>query len=265
MTRRVLLAFVAIGVAIAPSAAAGRAHHAAAPRVTVKPGFGGPKTRFAVSFRAPDRTGLVGGIVRRYQARATGPARSGCVADPFVQAPFSRKGARVKVVLDPAKLGGAWCVGTYRGEVEEIQAPVCPVGKLCPAYFVLVRTVGKFTFHVKASSLDMAPPRFAGLQSAFACTPGPQAPGKKTPFHLTWTAAADDRTPSAQIMYDVYMSAVSGAEDFSKPTWTTPPGATFQTPGLPSHGTFFFVVRARDRAGNEDANRSERRGIDACY
>ena len=49
------------------------------------------------------------------------------------------------------------------------------------------------------------------------------------------------------------------------PSWTTPPGATsFRTPGLASHGTFFFVVRARDLAGNEDRNTVERRGLDPC-
>jgi hypothetical protein len=149
-----VLAFVVIALAATPATAAGGARHAPAPPVTVKPAFGGTKTRFVVSFRAPDRTGLVGTILRRYQVNAAGPAQSRCVADPFAAAPPSRKGALVKLVLDPAKLGGAWCVGTYHGRVEEIQTPLCPPLKVCPAYFVLVRTVGKFTFHVKASSRD---------------------------------------------------------------------------------------------------------------
>ena len=42
-------------------------------------------------------------------------------------------------------------------------------------------------------------------------------------------------------------------------------GATsFRTPGLASHGTFYFVVRARDTVGNEDHNTIERRGVDPC-
>ena len=54
-------------------------------------------------------------------------------------------------------------------------------------------------------------------------------------------------------------------EDFSHPTWTTLPGAaTFRTPGLASHGDAYFVIRARDTAGNEDANTHEQRGIDPC-
>ena len=112
---------------------------------------------------------------------------------------------------------------------------------------------------------DTTPPKFAGLQSAFACTPGPQRPGQTTPFNLTWEAAVDDVTPPALIVYDVYLATAPGGEDFADPTWTTEPGATsFRTPGLPSHGSFYFVVRARDQAGNEEANGVERHGVDPC-
>jgi hypothetical protein len=101
---------------------------------------------------------------------------------------------------------------------------------------------------------------------AYACTPGPQRPGQTTPFALTWNAASDAVTPSSQIVYDVFMSTTPGGEDFAQPTWITAPGVTrFTTPGLPSHGTFYFVVRARDQAGNEDQNTVERTGIDPCY
>jgi hypothetical protein len=116
-----------------------------------------------------------------------------------------------------------------------------------------------------APGTDATPPVFAGLQGAFACTPGPQRPGQTTPFTLSWEAATDDVTPSSQIVYDIYLASTSGGENFSKPTWVTEPGATtFRTPGLPSHGTFYFVVRARDRAGNEDRNTLERLGSDPC-
>jgi hypothetical protein len=72
-------------------------------------------------------------------------------------------------------------------------------------------------------------------------------------------------TPSSKIVYDIFISTTPGGEDFAHRTWTTQPGAiTFRTPGLPSHGTFYFVVRARDQAGNEDGNRVERVGLDPC-
>lgn len=112
---------------------------------------------------------------------------------------------------------------------------------------------------------DETPPTFPGLQSAFACTPGPQRPGQTTPFNLSWEPAVDDTTPPAAIVYDVYLATEPGGEDFAHPTWTTDPGATgFRTPGLVSHGSFYFVVRARDLAGNEDANVVERHGVDPC-
>jgi hypothetical protein len=37
-----------------------------------------------------------------------------------------------------------------------------------------------------------------------------------------------------------------------------------QLPKLPSTETFYFVVRARDGAGNEDSNTVEREGLNLC-
>src|SRR5689334_8704302 len=105
---------------------------------------------------------------------------------------------------------------------------------------------------------DVTPPRFDGLESATTCIAGPVGGGTSS-YRLVWTAATDDRTPSAQIVYDVYQAEKTGAENFSVPTYTTRRGATsFDTPQLPTDRQFFFVVRARDRAGNRDANRVER-------
>jgi hypothetical protein len=107
-------------------------------------------------------------------------------------------------------------------------------------------------------------PAFAGLQSAFYCVGGPVRPAETMPYTLTWQAATDDVTPSSQIVYDIFVAHAPGGEDFSHPTWTTPPGATtYTTPDLPSEGTY-FVVRARDQAGNEDQNKVEREGGNIC-
>jgi hypothetical protein len=107
------------------------------------------------------------------------------------------------------------------------------------------------------SGADTTPPTFAGLQSAFAACTGPTS--ETTPYTLTWQAATDDVTPSSEIVYDVFLAHTPGGEDFSQPTWTTPPGVTtYPTPGLP--GTDYFVVRARDQSGNEDQNKVERKG-----
>jgi hypothetical protein len=68
-----------------------------------------------------------------------------------------------------------------------------------------------------------------------------------------------------KIVYDVYQASAPGGEDFSTPTYTTAPGATsFVTLPLPTDQAVYFVVRARDKAGNSDANTVERQGQNLC-
>jgi hypothetical protein len=191
---------------------------------------------------------------------------SGCVTNFNVRAPDAHAGSPVQAVLNPRRLGGRWCEGTYHGKITELQTAVCPHGELCPSYVLVRRRIGPFTLHVLAKPpSDTRAPVFAGLERALACTPGPQRPGQTTPFTLSWYAATDNITPSARISYDIYLTTTSGGEDFSQPTWTATPGTTqFRTPGLPSHGSFYFVVRARDLAGNEDENTVEQHGLDPC-
>jgi hypothetical protein len=123
-----------------------------------------------------------------------------------------------------------------------------------------------FSFVVLSTSgADTTPPAFAGLQSASYCHGGPEQPNEPTPYELSWQPASDNVTPSWQIVYDVFTASSPGGEDFSHPTWTTSPGATsYKTPPLPSEGTY-FVVRARDQAGNEDQNTVEREGVNVCF
>jgi hypothetical protein len=259
-----LLGISAIVAATVSPATAAPPHRA---RITVKPATGFRWTSFAVGFRAPQRTGRYGAVQRRYWVFVAGPSGGGCDATASTAVPPTPKGLRISVAVFPSRGRGGWCPGTYHGRVQELQTHVCPPGKACPHDVVLLRTVGKFRFDVRSwsGSGDTTPPAFGGLARAFACTPGPQRPGETTPSNLSWQPATDDVTPSPEIVYDVYLATTPGGEDFSTPTWITPPGATsFRTPGLPSHGTFYFVVRARDQAGNEDRNRVEHRGIDPC-
>ncbi len=114
-------------------------------------------------------------------------------------------------------------------------------------------------------SRDRTPPTFAGLKSAVTCIPGPVGGDRKSSFHLTWAAAKDNVTPSTRIAYDVYEARAPGTESFSHATFVTPRGATqFTTPPLSSTETYYFVVRARDAAGNRDRNRRERPGRNLC-
>jgi hypothetical protein len=96
---------------------------------------------------------------------------------------------------------------------------------------------------------DVTPPAFAGARTA---TPLSQA------VRLTWDAATDQVTPAASLVYLVYQATQSGAQDFTAPVLETAPGATEITvTGLGLDTEYFFVVRARDAAGNVDANTAE--------
>jgi hypothetical protein len=106
------------------------------------------------------------------------------------------------------------------------------------------------------------PIHFAGLQRAFQCFPGAIRPGERRPVFLSWNAAHGGGTPRSEFVYDIYMSRASGAENFSKPNWTTEGQLSFQTPKLPPNR--FFVVRARDRFGREDHNRIELQARSPC-
>jgi hypothetical protein len=240
-----------------------RAVHRSHPAIEVSPSRGHSGTTFVVRFRVPDTKARA---KRHYVLSLAGPGgRSRCLAGADVPLPLARAGARVTTVLDPRRLGRPWCAGAFSGRIDEIGEPTCAHGRACPRYVRLLGTAGRFSFSVVAAGADVTPPAFAGIETATACTPGAQRPGQTTPFTLTWAPATDNVTPTAKIVYDVYESGTAGGEDFSRPSWTTAPGVTsFQTPGLPSHGTFYFVVRARDEAGNEDGNTVERLGSDPC-
>jgi len=116
----------------------------------------------------------------------------------------------------------------------------------------------------RALATDNTPPVFEGLQSAWTCIPGPIGAGQQTHYHLSWNAAKDDVTPSSKIIYKIYRATSSGGENFSRRTYRTVGVTSFETPLLPTGKTFYFVVRSRDRAGNEDSNTIEKEGQNLC-
>ncbi len=89
---------------------------------------------------------------------------------------------------------------------------------------------------------DTTPPVFGGIDDADGA-----------PCVLQWTAATDDVTPSASIVYRVYRLGAGGG---LTPAQETAPGATSATLSVTARTD--FVVRAVDQAGNEDANLRER-------
>jgi hypothetical protein len=97
---------------------------------------------------------------------------------------------------------------------------------------------------------DTTAPTFGGV--AMAMTRG------ATVIDLSWAAASDDVSPAGDISYNVYVSETSGVYEFGTPTLTTAAGVTAASvTRLRPSITYFFVVRAVDRALNEDQNTVE--------
>jgi hypothetical protein len=222
---------------------------------------------FLVKFRAPRATGVSATLRTHYQVSAAGSPGKGCTAGESVAVGPTERGQRVHVRLAPRGAGHLWCAGRFHGQIVEISKVVCrPIPKIaCPDIEIAPRTIAHFSFRVKRSTSapsggSTAGPTFAGLQGAITGC-GPLQPRIAFPPRsvvLSWDPATDPNTPSSQIVYDAYYSATSGGEDFSKPSWTSPPGATRLTVTVPGVGLAYFVVRARDRAGLEDHNTVQR-------
>lgn len=98
-------------------------------------------------------------------------------------------------------------------------------------------------------SPDVTAPVFAGLVSA-------STGALSGEVDLVWAAATDNVTAQGNIVYEVHYSSNPG-DPFSV-RWVTAPGATSVTiSGLFAATTYYFRVRARDEAGNVDANAVE--------
>ena len=90
-----------------------------------------------------------------------------------------------------------------------------------------------------------SPPSFSGLTLA--------VPSSSTTVDVAWEPATDDVSASAQIVYDISVATTSGAP--FNADYTTAAGATDYTiTGLTEGTDYYIVVRARDEAGNRDAN-----------
>lgn len=243
----------------------------ASTRVYLTPGLGKPRTDFVLRFRAPVKTGTFSSVRAHYQVYAKGPRSAGCVSSVSIALRPTRRHAHVRVTLKPRGHVGVWCAGRFQGRVAEIQTTVCQPTRACPDIVIAPRTIGRFSFRVRkvqsrtGSGTQKTGPTFAGLTSATTCSPvTPKVQPQGTTYTLQWSSATDPVTPSGQIVYDIFYSATSGGEDYSKPLKTTLPGATSSTVQVAGLGTAYFVVRARDQAGLEDHNTVERLAHNTC-
>jgi alpha-tubulin suppressor-like RCC1 family protein len=93
---------------------------------------------------------------------------------------------------------------------------------------------------------DDIPPSFSG---------GSRVDISRTQLSLRWPSASDNISAPSEITYEICRSTVQNACYQFQPTIVTPPGATMWNIGDvdPSHSNY-FLIRARDAAGNIDNN-----------
>ncbi len=107
---------------------------------------------------------------------------------------------------------------------------------------------------ITKTSTDPTPPTFAGCNGVIVASDARTAT-------FSWSPATDPVTSPDKIVYDVFQGLASGAEDYSQPIATSDPGATSVfVPDLTPDATLYWVVRARDQAGNRDSNTAEQSG-----
>lgn len=123
---------------------------AARAALTVSPSAGAPTTVFELRFTAPSGARVSSGSGRSFELGVSGPQKAGCLAARSVAVPTAAPGVAVDIALDPAKLGGRWCAGSFTVRVDEVQRPVCLPGMMCPQFLRVIRTVGRTSFRVVA-------------------------------------------------------------------------------------------------------------------
>lgn len=133
------------------------------------------------------------------------------------------------------------------------------VGDLTPltTYFVLVRVedpdenVDDNTRVIGVTTPEGIAPTFDGLKFA-------QADG--TSIRLFWIPATDNVTEPENIIYDIWESLNSRRQNFdAPPSYSTDPGvASWLITDLEPGTAYYYVVRARDAAGNRDDNTTEK-------
>jgi hypothetical protein len=154
MRRGVVVLVAGLALAFAPAAGALTAGTAATTKVAVTPGTGGTHTRFRFSFRMPTATGLAGGWSRVNMLSVDTRMRSGCVWEASSALPRLPAGRMMRVSLNPSRLGGSWCTGTFHGEIVESQRIICsplPVD-VCPQLVIAPQVLARFKFRVTTTA-----------------------------------------------------------------------------------------------------------------
>ncbi|HEX4338163.1 MAG TPA: hypothetical protein VH062_19780 [Polyangiaceae bacterium] len=133
------------------------------------------------------------------------------------------------------------------------------IAKLSPltTYHTIVRAVDAAgnvdtnTYSLAVTTPEGIAPTFDGIKTANSVG---------NTVRLFWYPGSDNFTHPENIVYDVYSSLIQHREDFTKPPRaTSAPGVASITIDEANAATrYYYVVRARDVAGNTDANNVEK-------
>lgn len=110
----------------------------------------------------------------------------------------------------------------------------------------LIRTWIEEGAQRSAATDDTEPPQFGGATSAVAIS--------STEIDVFWDAAVDNRTASESIWYSIFVATDSVLHDFLQPSLEVTGALTARVDNLEPATHYYFVVRARDEAGNLETN-----------
>jgi hypothetical protein len=127
----------------------------AATSVRVNPARGAIHRTFVLQFTIPDATGEIGGayVADWLSVSRGGPSDPGCIGQADLRLHSARAGTAFRVALDPSRLGGRWCTGTFSGLLTQTVRLSCPAGparaqSLCPEEIIAPIILGRFRFTV---------------------------------------------------------------------------------------------------------------------
>ncbi len=144
--------------------------------------------------------------------------------------------------------------GNLNSDSEDMNAVIDVMGFDLGTYVVYVHAqdeAGNWgeMQNVSFNVTDAQPPAFSGIETVANV-------GTGADLDLMWQPAEDPSTP---ITYNIYMAAASGGQNFATASYSTT-DTMFRISGLTQGQAYYFVVRAEDAAGNEDANDVEESG-----
>jgi len=95
---------------------------------------------------------------------------------------------------------------------------------------------------------DSTAPTFAGLTSAYATG---------SSIQLSWNPAQDDFTATNSIIYRIHRATSSGGQAFASILDAVTGSTSYLDSTILAGTRYYYVVRARDAAGNTDSNTTE--------